>query len=783
MTMMNVKAILLSIFLIQMIFIQSNAQGTVDPNVEPTDPVAVCKYEQLGLYINPIEGLALRSRQADTTAEKKNFGKVDPDSYICNNINDQTCCTTPMLKAIKAQWSDVLKNERYGKYLGAIHTLIEEYYNALSEYAESQFQSYLKIYKKEKEEGVIKLQAFNNLYQKNYSIKIFHHSWKANSKKCFAYMADVTKGAFCAMCDKDEYTRFQNTVPKPTPAPAPTPAQPDTPENQTQRNLQNAKGDVEPAQKEFEAYLSPADAFAFSINCTDYLNEHYELLRFLKEIEIVFLYKRGSAIKNLKPAPPLPTQGEISSMLNAMVKCRDNSQDCLDQLILSQFWINIGTKLDLEWHEYVVALADEVAYEFSDETLENHQENTDRRILQNVESTSDKRDLQMKFDESSKGFSQFFDPTNANFSDAQATKFKISSEYINLLSTMDTILPSLDTENIEVFKSEGNCPLAPQLGGIIAWSIFTREKPTICKSVEKSCCTPSTWVSFENDWKIGRYMLDRLYESEKTLDNFLMNDLADRGKEWFKAFPEDEDAEGCKGEVDNAKCVILYKTLEDAITHAKFYYDQYKLDWKKCHELQENVRLQMRCAACDSTANQFFDAKNKIVNINVDQVNSLITACYDQDLFRNKLLREVYLAYLNYAKQVNPNLTLGADTLYYLFSNKIMSCSEWMKRRGNTGEDINFISATECLDYGYEKFTELLGNPSEVKISPALLDYFRNIVRTVANNAAFDKVDEIIPDIIKPKKETFGRRVLTAKTHKKRKNKRKLDGLTSGNTV
>ena len=119
--------------------------------------------------------------------------------------------------------------------------------------------------------------------------------------------------------------------------------------------------------------------------------------------------------------------------------------------------------------------------------------------------------------------------------------------------------------------------------------------------------------------------------------------------------PSDPDAVGCQGQANMSGCVQMYRNIYKSLLHARKYYEQYQVDSKKCLEKIEEIRLEMSCAVCDEKASKYFDAKRRKIMIRKDQINNVIRSCYDKDLYEVELVRDVYLAYLNYAKQVKPS--------------------------------------------------------------------------------------------------------------------------------
>ena len=106
-------------------------------------------------------------------------------------------------------------------------------------------------------------------------------------------MNKVVKGSFCAICDIEEHSRFSNKDKYVKPVTG------DTEVPLSQRMLQSDDGNTV-KNLPTNVYLSPADAFAFSDKCVDYIEEHYELLQHLKAFRTVLKKKiNNSQIKKI----------------------------------------------------------------------------------------------------------------------------------------------------------------------------------------------------------------------------------------------------------------------------------------------------------------------------------------------------------------------------------------------------------------------------------------------------------------------------------------------------
>jgi hypothetical protein len=348
-----------------------------------------------------------------------------------------------------------------------------------------------------------------------------------------------------------------------------------------------------------------------------------------------------------------------------MRKCANDSTECTNNKIVEDFFdLNLGTRFERIYYETITKMAIYVDKSFNDRYFWAKDSNDYRSVEAPVSeaSTSNNRILTMTLTDNANAMSQFFmrdtlHNESKRLGDLQrkavipvpSVKYSIDGKYKKMLSTMDESMPTMDLMQFGLFQRGRSCPMAPMFGGVVSLTNIARKNASICPSVKNSCCTESTFVTFETDWKIGQILLNKKYEAWSALTGFLLNDLVkqdENGKsKYFRVLPDDPDAEGCQGTIKNNRCKELYSMIFKAIQHAKMYYEQYKSDWKTCHDLVEYLRNEMRCAVCDASASRYFSSASKSVFVQRRQINAIIKQCYDSDLYEVELLREVYLAY------------------------------------------------------------------------------------------------------------------------------------------
>ena len=64
--------------------------------------------------------------------------------------------------------------------------------------------------------------------------------------------------------------------------------------------------------------------------------------------------------------------------------------------------------------------------------------------------------------------------------------------------------------------------------------------------------------------------------------------------------------------------------------------------------------------------------------------------------------------------------------------------------------DDDLTHGRECLQYAYEKFEELTQNSGKIRLKRELITFFVEIVRNLATAKTLDKIDLLIPEMIRP---------------------------------
>jgi hypothetical protein len=326
------------------------------------------------------------------------------------------------------------------------------------------------------------------------------------------------------------------------------------------------------------------------------------------------------------------------------------------------------------------------------------------------------------------------------------------SKISGLMSKYDEKMPILDLKKILFFKKNSNCPLAENYD--VMSLPFARIKSQVgasasmCPTLKISCCALGSFSSFIVDSKIARLNLTSFYKNLFKLDMFLLSGLVDN----FKLRPEDDYNLECQGPQNQSKCLSLGLNIKRAITLAQKHLKRYRDDWTQCYSLLEEMRSQLRCAACDPVNNKWINDENKTIVISRPLVSKIVRKCFNKDLFEIKILRGVYEAFLNYARQVIPTLNISANIIWNIFSAKVDKCAKWTVYT-QADEDTDFTKSPDCMTYTYGILKQALSKPSKVRFSHDRLDFFQNVIGALINKVASEQMATLIPDIVKPYSE------------------------------
>jgi hypothetical protein len=323
------------------------------------------------------------------------------------------------------------------------------------------------------------------------------------------------------------------------------------------------------------------------------------------------------------------------------------------------------------------------------------------------------------------------------------------SKITGLMSKYDEKMPILDLNNILFFKKNSNCPLAENYDVMSLPYARSKSKvdasASMCPTLVMSCCVKGSFSSFIVDSKIARLNLKSFYKNLYKLDMFLLSGLFEN----FKLRPEDDYNLECQGPQNASKCLSLALNIKRAIALAQKHLKRYRDDWTQCYSSIEEIRNQLRCAACDPVNNKWINHENKTIVISRPLVSKIVKKCYNKDLFEIQILRGVYEAFLNYARQVIPTLNISSKIIWKIFTAKVEKCAKWTVYT-QADQDTDFSKSPDCMTYSYGILEQALAKPSNVRFTHYRVDFFQNVIGALINRAASEQMATLIPDIVRP---------------------------------
>lgn len=170
----------------------------------------------------------------------------------------------------------------------------------------------------------------------------------------------------------------------------------------------------------------------------------------------------------------------------------------------------------------------------------------------------------------------------------------------------------------------------------------------------------------------------------------------------------------------------------------------------KCYTLLEQMRNDIRCASCDPFNNAFVNGDEKTIIFKRSDINRIIMGCYNLDMYETTVFRDLMLAYLNYAKQLRPDLDIDHSILFEIFPKKIQGCIEWVKFTGaNTHpSDVDYTKSRECLNYAYEKLNAYMRKPQDIFLSSKWKYFMNVVVKALAVSDLKEELDLLFPEIL-----------------------------------
>lgn len=205
----------------------------------------------------------------------------------------------------------------------------------------------------------------------------------------------------------------------------------------------------------------------------------------------------------------------------------------------------------------------------------------------------------------------------------------------------------------------------------------------------------------------------------------------------------------CQGKNELAKCIALMDNITAARKHAIMYFKQYVKSYQECVNTMEALRNSLRCASCDSENMYLINDHEKIVYLNRSSMNKIIKSCYNYSLYRANLTKELYTAYLNYAKQVDPTILLQNTEFDTMFNDKVKDCSNWLEfTRTNYSGDLTM--SRECINYGLSIINHTLPDTKDLTFTRVYWKFTLQIANTLATRKTANILMNYLPGKMRP---------------------------------
>lgn len=205
----------------------------------------------------------------------------------------------------------------------------------------------------------------------------------------------------------------------------------------------------------------------------------------------------------------------------------------------------------------------------------------------------------------------------------------------------------------------------------------------------------------------------------------------------------------CQGETNHAKCKSLVANIHDSRRHAIMYFKNYVKDYEECTNVIETLRNSLRCASCDSNNMYLINDEHKVVYLNKQAMNKVIKSCYNYALYRNNLIKDLYTAFLNYAKQVDPSVMIQSTEFDSMFYNEVTGCANWLKftRTDYSGD---LTRSRECISFGLSLIKSVIPDSKNLTFDPVYWRYIKEVSNTLATRKVRDSLQEYLPSKMRP---------------------------------
>jgi hypothetical protein len=187
----------------------------------------------------------------------------------------------------------------------------------------------------------------------------------------------------------------------------------------------------------------------------------------------------------------------------------------------------------------------------------------------------------------------------------------------------------------------------------------------------------------------------------------------------------------CVGDIQRSTCDALYINIRRAVETFKTYEEKYIKYMSKCHLEGQKLSTEVNCAFCDPENNQYIHKSNHEIIWKRKVVDKTIKACFNYDLLNEKVVRPIFMAYLAYARQVDPTMDIDEKILYKmnLFKSPVSKCQDWVTRT-QASSNSDFTGSLSCSKFGFSKIRMTMELGKNLKFDPYFVKYLKNVVNT-----------------------------------------------------
>lgn len=646
---------------------------------------------------------------------------------ICKGIAHQTCCSSSDFHRIENAWNLEIHSQDFHprEYIQQMSTMTLSHLYTFASYIKPYWPNVKQQMKQKKIDQNLG-RAIYKTYQSSFNQASFQKKYKHYAIRCLGHLAKTVKGALCAVCDPLERLRF---------------------------NYEPIM-DKESGKTKMTYSPSLEDMQQFSIKCRSYIwgiRKFHHLIRRMTRVWNYFQSK--DKLPELPERETFVTARRIDFDLRLCIK---NSKNCTIPNVMKYFALAPMTKYDYMLKPFTDALYTKMTKFF--QTNSTSFGNALRAFRTAVGKTNPNKEEVLQAEshvndlvkQSHDKYSVFrFFRANSVFD----IKYEIKTDikFNKSLEDFDSDMEMPKTiMNSQFLAAKTSCMFAKKFGAVpVPFNRYRSEHSKTCKTYRWSCCSTSSFSAFRYNNKLGFGRSESFYYNKFNINIYFMNRLVG---DKFRAIPTAPFISTCQKGPELEKCNALRQNISQAKIQAIMYFQNYSKDFVECNAAKEDMREALRCAACDSTNRYYIDSHAKTVLVNKESMNKLIKACYNKHLYDTHMLKDLYIAYLNYARQIDNGIMLTVSQLDSVFNKNIKACSQWVKFT-NTKLNGDLTRSRECIQYGLGIMNNMMKETKDLTFQHPYYLFVKEVFSALAATHENRIIQKLIPEIMKPVSE------------------------------